>query len=503
MSAFLAPVFGAGYQAFTDAGVVLAGGLLYTYQAGSTTNQATYTDSTQVTPNANPIVLGSNGRPSNEIWLQSGQSYKFVLKDSSGNTLGTWDNVSGINDVTTSQSEWSSTGLTPTYISGTQFSVSGNQTSAFSVGRRVQATITAGSYYGYISASSFGGGVTTVTCVADSSPLDSGLSVVNLGLQGTPNLSAPEQLVRTTQSTIGNITFGTGFYPALPATAAPAQVAQNLLSGICEGRLTLTSGSPVTTGDVTGATSVYFSPYVGNRVSLYDGTNWNLFTFSELTLALGTVTSGLPYDVFIYNNSGTPTLEALAWSSGTARATALALQNGVYVKSGTTTRRYLGTFYTTSTTATEDSAKNRYLWNYYNRVNRALQNTFTADRASTSTTYTEINTEIRLGSVIGVSEDASNWSFSGSALAGTGGGSQAAAIAFDSTTSQESSMQNLTFTGSSSVDLNMGVSGIKAPLAVGVHYTTVLEKSSAGSLTFRSADAAGTAKCYLSGTIRG
>jgi hypothetical protein len=142
--------------------------------------------------------------------------------------------------------------------------------------------------------------------------------------------------------------------------------------GLCEGRLTLTSGTPVTTADVTAATSIYFAPYKGNRIALYDGTNWALYTFTELTLALGTLTSALTYDVFVYNNAGTLTLEALAWSTATARATALTTQNGVLVKTGATTRRYLGTFYTTSTTTTENSAAKRLLWNYYNRVDLAL-----------------------------------------------------------------------------------------------------------------------------------
>src|SRR3990167_7040004 len=130
--------------------------------------------------------------------------------------------------------------------------------------------------------------------------------------------------------------------------------------GVCDGRLTLTSGTPVTTADVTGATSIYFAPFKGNRIGLYDGSSaWAIYTFTELTLALGTLTSGLPYDVFAYDSSGTVTLEALAWTNGTTRATALTTQNGVLVKTGATTRRYLGTFYTTATTTTESSRRDR------------------------------------------------------------------------------------------------------------------------------------------------
>ena len=140
---------------------------------------------------------------------------------------------------------------------------------------------------------------------------------------------------------------------------------------VADGRLTLTSGTPVTTADVTGATTIYYTPYKGNSIGLYDGSSaWTILTFTEKSLALGTLTSGLPYDVFAYNNSGVVALELLAWTSATARATALVYQNGVLVKSGATTRRYLGTFYTTSTTQTADALATRYLYNYYNRVMR-------------------------------------------------------------------------------------------------------------------------------------
>src|SRR3972149_4877028 len=101
-----------------------------------------------------------------------------------------------------------------------------------------------------------------------------------------------------------------------------------LLPSTCDGRLTLTSGTPVTTADVTAATSIYFTPYIGDRIAIYDGTRWRLYLFAELTLALGTLTAALPYDVFIYDNAGTLTLEALAWTNGTTRATALVRQKG-------------------------------------------------------------------------------------------------------------------------------------------------------------------------------
>jgi len=91
---------GAGAQFFTNSGVPLAGGLLYTYAAGTTTPATTYTSSTGATANSNPIVLDSAGRPPSSIWLTTGSSYKFVLQTSLAVQIGSWDNIPGANDFT-------------------------------------------------------------------------------------------------------------------------------------------------------------------------------------------------------------------------------------------------------------------------------------------------------------------------------------------------------------------------------------------------------------------
>jgi hypothetical protein len=91
-SVLLSPV-GNGQQFFDNNGVPLSGGLIYTYQAGSSTPLTTYTTNAGTTPNSNPIILDAAGRCANEIWLQTGYSYKFVLQTSAGVTLQTLDNL--------------------------------------------------------------------------------------------------------------------------------------------------------------------------------------------------------------------------------------------------------------------------------------------------------------------------------------------------------------------------------------------------------------------------
>ena len=95
MAVNLSPV-GNGFQFFTSTGVPLTGGLLYTYQAGSSTPLASYTDNAGLFPNTNPIVMNADGRPPSEIWLTAGFNYKFVLTDASSVQIATYDNIYGI-----------------------------------------------------------------------------------------------------------------------------------------------------------------------------------------------------------------------------------------------------------------------------------------------------------------------------------------------------------------------------------------------------------------------
>jgi hypothetical protein len=98
MAVSLSPIGGAGWQFFDNNGVPLTGGKLYTYAAGTTTPQATYTTNSGATAHANPIILDSAGRVSagGQIWLTVGLSYKFVLKTSVDVQIWSADNIAGI-----------------------------------------------------------------------------------------------------------------------------------------------------------------------------------------------------------------------------------------------------------------------------------------------------------------------------------------------------------------------------------------------------------------------
>jgi hypothetical protein len=104
MAVNLSPVGGAAAQFFDNNGSPLAGGLLYTYAAGTSTPLATYTTQQATVLNSNPIVLDSAGRVPNEIWLTSTYAYKFVLQNASGVQVWSYDNLVGINSNFTAYS---------------------------------------------------------------------------------------------------------------------------------------------------------------------------------------------------------------------------------------------------------------------------------------------------------------------------------------------------------------------------------------------------------------
>jgi len=108
-------------QFFDANGAPLAGGLLYTYEAGSTTPLATYTDSTGVSANTNPIVLDSRGEAN--VWLE-GAIYKFALYTSVGVLIWTVDNINGSTFASNAVGDGTTTafsvvnGFTAIYING-------------------------------------------------------------------------------------------------------------------------------------------------------------------------------------------------------------------------------------------------------------------------------------------------------------------------------------------------------------------------------------------------
>lgn len=189
MSFLLSPI---GNESQIDAnGAPLSGGKIETYIAGTSTPTATYTNNTGSAPHTNPIVLNVLGLPPQPIWLDSLLSYKFIIKDVNNVVQRTIDNVVGISgSAPLPADQWIIYQGSATYIGAASFSLAGDQTSIFQVGRRVRTVNTGGVVYSTILTSVFGA-VTTITLSNDSGSLDTGLSQVAYSILSSQNDSIP------------------------------------------------------------------------------------------------------------------------------------------------------------------------------------------------------------------------------------------------------------------------------------------------------------------------
>lgn len=211
---------------FIDAnGAPMSGATLLTFTAGSSTPQITYTDSTGGVANPTTITLNTRGETPNEVWLTGSQVYKFVLKDSAGTTIWTVDNVSGVNDVTTVLDEWKA-GPAPTFVSTTSFTLAGDQTTTFTVGRRIKTTNSGGTIYSTILTSAFVT-VTTITVANDAGNLDSGLSAISYGILSAANSSIPSLKLTAGAWTLSNTVTTSAAFTASSTLTASSGVTLN------------------------------------------------------------------------------------------------------------------------------------------------------------------------------------------------------------------------------------------------------------------------------------
>lgn len=178
---------------------------------------------------------------------------------------------------------------------------------------------------------------------------------------------------------------------------------QNIVS-FPQGRLTLTSGAPVLASGVTAGTAVYYTPYVGNLIPIYDGSQFGVSSFAELTLTLNSnhVANAI-YDAYVFSDSGTVTIgTGPAWNTATAGAgargsgagtTQLVRTNGLWTNAVAITARngattysvpasrgtYIGSLLMDGTNGqitchtTWGQSRKWGVWNAFNRVQIILQ----------------------------------------------------------------------------------------------------------------------------------
>lgn len=277
------------FPQFWSSSAAYSGGSLTFYASGTSTPLDTYSDSTLLVANTNPVVLNSAGRPAVAVFL-SDASYKVVLKDTDGNTIWTADPVYA--------SDFSTSAQFATYAGNPNGNVAG----------------TAGS--GSIKADAIWDTTNSILYICT-----------------------------TTGTAV------TAIWTAVNASTAAAVVVAP------QGRLTLTTATPTISGDVATATSVYYTPCIGNIIPIYNGSSFTQSTFAELTLSLvASHAANAIYDVFVFSNSGVVTIATgPAWSTATAGSgargsgggtTELARVNGLLVNAVQITGRNGSTTYT-------------------------------------------------------------------------------------------------------------------------------------------------------------
>lgn len=254
---------------------------------------------------------------------------------------------------------------------------------------------------------------------------DAGTARTTLGAVG---LSGNETVAGNKAFTGDNTHTGTESFTNLRGTVLP------------EGRLTVTTAVPVLTGNVASAATVYYTPYVGDVIPIYDGTGFLLKTFAELSNVLANSATGSAgpaaaaaasnYDLFVWNDSGTLRLtRGGAWNSATARSATTendlvrvkglllnlnAITNGPAASRGT----WVGTVRTDAGGATVSwhvgavaaggTAATLHVWNMYNRVDcRGLIGDSADSWAYTSGTIRAANAQngMRVSFVTGLAED--------------------------------------------------------------------------------------------------
>lgn len=279
------------------------------------------------------------------------------------------------------------------------------------------------------------------------------------------------------------------------------------------GRLTLTSATPVLTSTVSAATTIYYTPYAGSIVPIYDGTNFvpkvcaeiSNITSNSSTGSAGpaAVANNSVYDLFVWDNAGTCTLtRGPLWTSDTARSagTALTMVNGINLNNASITNgpsasrgTYVGTVrsngsaqidYIFGGTAAGGTAAFFYVWNAYNRVmvnTTVRDSTDTWNQAASSIRSANSSTTMRCSFVMGLQEDFANASYNAQATV-SGSGTSQVGIGIDSTTTFSGTM------GYGGASFAISMRGEATSSFLGAHFFQALESTQVGGTTTWAGD---------------
>lgn len=190
-----------------------------------------------------------------------------------------------------------------------------------------------------------------------------------------------------------------------------------------------------------------------------------------VTLSASGASSSTLYYIYAYMNSGTMTLER------STTGYAVSTSTGVAIKSGDGTRTLVGMARTDGSSTWADTALQRFVRSWFNDPGAACLNTFTTERTTTSSSLTEVNTEIRC-EFLAWSGETVQAAITGSGRKGTTTGNVSTYLSYDGTTTGPSNIS-----ASSGADVYYGLSipdMARTGLSEGYHYATLLGQSNSG-----------------------
>ena len=282
------------------------------------------------------------------------------------------------------------------------------------------------------------------------------------------------------------------------------------------GRLSLTSATPVTTSDVSGATTIYYVPYRHDKVPLYDGTTWTLYDIAtelsqattDATKSPAAVANNSNYDLFVWSDSGTLRLSrGPAWSSDTSRGTGagtteLEQVDGRYVNkasisNGPAAQRglYVGTVRSNASAQINDTAALRMVWNNHHRRQRPFALPLSPSHTYSSTTVRQLagSAANQVECVIGLREDSVRLQTVGLSVAVSAGFAGVGFHRFQYSLGENSTTANSSDGGavdpmvSAAVHYPPSPTIDRLPSSIGYRYFTVLEAATVvGGGTFQT-----------------
>jgi cytoskeletal protein CcmA (bactofilin family) len=274
-------------QFFTEDGLPLSLGKIYSYQAGTTTPLATYTDSDGSAANTNPIILDAGGFAN--IWLL-GQAYKIVAHDSDDVLVWTQDNVSAVSQTQLAEIDT----LATLHITG-NLQVDGDAT--------VDGTITAAS--GEISGElAVDGNLTAATAAVTGNASVGGTLGVTGATTLTGNVSAAGDVAVTGDETIGGDLTVTG----TANLSTNVNIGADTLAAFIAAAITVLSGELVVS-DVTPSGNFVVATFggaAGTKVKFAFGFGAGAANASSISLPGGFSTSQLLAGAWVDNVTATP-----------------------------------------------------------------------------------------------------------------------------------------------------------------------------------------------------